>query len=251
MQFYMPSKMPRIGISVSEMLENKDRKKPTWKPFDYLKREYHEAVQKSGGVPILLPNINDPSLAHQLIDMIDGLLLTGGGDIHPSYYGQAPHPTLTERTLNRDSFEMSIARLALERDMPVFSICRGHQVLNVALGGTLHQDLSCIKSDTVIHADPEQTARIYHKIKIARGTKLHEIIGSDIIETNSSHHQVIDKPGSGLKFSAFAFDDNIPEAIEHTELKFVIGVQWHPEAVFDREHSRRIFSAFIEASARK
>lgn len=247
----MHSNKPRIGITASEMLEDHSRRKPTWKPFDYIKREYHEAVQKSGGIPVLLPNTYDSSLALDIIETIDGLLLTGGGDLHPSYYNQRPHPKLTETTPNRDSFEIALTKLALDSDLPIMAICRGHQVLNVALGGTLHQDLSCLPNRTLKHSDPEQTARVFHEVTITEGSLLHRILGTEKIETNSSHHQIIDKPGNGLKFVAFAREDNLPEAIEHTAKGFVIGVQWHPEAIFEREHSRRLFAALIESSKQK
>jgi putative glutamine amidotransferase len=247
----MRSNKPIIGITLSEMLEDHARRKPTWKPFDYLKREYHEAIQKSGGIPILLPNAHNPVLAREVIDEIDGLLLTGGGDLHPSYFGQEPHPKLTETTANRDSFEMALTRLVIEADKPVMAICRGHQVLNVALGGTLHQDLSCLSPGIITHADPGQTARVFHEVAITAGSLLHRIVGADLIETNSSHHQVIDRPGEGLKFVAYAREDNVPEAIEHIAKRFVLGLQWHPEAIFDREHSRRIFRAFVEAAGQK
>jgi putative glutamine amidotransferase len=233
------------------MLEDHSRRKPTWKPFDYLKREYHEAIQKSGGIPILLPNTYDPALAADLIDTIDGLLMTGGGDLHPSYYNQNPHPKLTESTPNRDSFEMALAKLALDSEMPIMAICRGHQVLNVILGGSLHQDLSCLPDNVLTHADPGQTARVFHDVAVSPGSLLHRIVGTDIIETNSSHHQVIDRLGEGLRFAAFAREDNIPEAIEHEAKRFVLGLQWHPEAIFDRDHSRKIFGAFVEASRQK
>lgn len=248
----MRSKKPIIGITVSEMLEDRSRRKPTWKSFDYLKHEYHEAVRKSGGIPILLPNAGQSAVADDIIETLDGLLLTGGGDLHPSYYSQEPHPNLTETTGNRDSFEMALTRIALETDKPVMAICRGHQVLNVALGGTLYQDLSCLpNNDTIQHSDPEQTAKVFHDIIITPGSLLHRIIGADHIETNSSHHQMIDKPGAGLVIVALSSTDNIPEAIEHTHKRFVLGLQWHPEAIFERDHSRKLFRALVEASRQK
>ncbi|OGC90270.1 MAG: hypothetical protein A2W25_05855 [candidate division Zixibacteria bacterium RBG_16_53_22] len=247
----MRSNKPIIGITISEMLEDRSRRKPTWKPFDYLKREYHEAILNSGGIPILLPNAGESAAADNMIDMIDGLLLTGGGDLHPSYYNQEPHPGLTETTANRDSLEISIAKLALGRNLPIMAICRGHQVLNVALGGTLYQDLSCFPHETIQHSDPGQTARVFHDVTITPGSLLHRIVGADHIETNSSHHQVIDKLGAGLAIVAFSSTDNVPEAIEQTQKKFVLGLQWHPEAIFEREHSRKVFRALVEASGRK
>ncbi len=222
---------------------------PARKPFDYLKREYSEAIIQAGGIPVLLPNIAPPSALDPLIDSLDGLLATGGGDMDPVHYAQKPHPKLGEIVSARDNFELALIEQVLEMRKPILGICRGHQILNVALGGTLFQDLSCLPRETLAHADPQQTAKVFHRVSIRPGSLLAEILGTSEIETNSSHHQVIEELGRGLEAVAFA-PDGIIEAIEHKGFDFVLSVQWHPEGIIDREHSQKLFAALIERSSR-
>ena len=220
---------------------------PARKPFDYIKHEYFQAIADTRGVPILLPNFAEPAAVDEYLRMIDGLLLTGGGDLDPRHFGQRPHASLSALTASRDALEIRLVNLALKRHIPILAICRGHQVLNVALDGTLHQDLACIGHKTLVHRDPDQTGKISHRVRIEKGSKLYGIIGSASIITNSSHHQVVDKLGRGLTASAFA-PDGIIEAIEHSAAKFVIGIQWHPEGIINRPHSRKLFAALVNAS---
>jgi putative glutamine amidotransferase len=247
-RFCMRSDKPKIGITLSETLGVDLKRWPARKPFDYLKQEYSRAVYLSGGIPILLANIDDAAMVGELFDSLDGLLITGGGDMNPLLYGETPHSSVSETTAARDSFELAVIERAITRDRPILAICRGYQVLNVALGGTLYQDLSRFPGKTIVHADPDQTATVFHEVYINPRTKLFGIIGSERIETNSSHHQIVAQLGQGLKISALCMDDQVPEAIERPDSRFVIGVQWHPEAIFDREHSRRLFEAFVKAS---
>jgi putative glutamine amidotransferase len=220
---------------------------PTKKAFDYLKVEYYQAIVEAGGIPVLLPNVDDDDIIASYADSINGLLITGGGDIHPGYFGQEPHEKLGRISGARDNFEIKLIGLMRWKKAPLLGICRGHQVINVAFGGTLFQDLSCNPKRTKRHADTNQKG-VYHKVMIQQNSRLFHIIGQSEIETNSSHHQVIDKLGSGLKASAYSSEDNIIEAIEHAEYPFVLGVQWHPEGIIEREHSKRIFQSFIDAS---
>lgn len=223
---------------------------PARKAFDYLKQEYHQAVAQAGGLPVLFANLTEPRLINAMLDSIDGLLMTGGGDLNPRYFGQPPHKSLTTLTEARDYLEMRLATLAMKRQTPILAICRGHQVLNVALGGTLYQDLTCLPRKTLAHHDPRQTGKISHRVEILKGSRLHSVVGSTSIITNSSHHQVIDKLGRGLTASAFA-PDGIIEAIEHSANEFVIGVQWHPEGIIRRQHSRKLFAALVGAASRR
>ncbi len=246
----MRSKKPTIGITISGANASDKYRWPAKKEFDFLKREYYQAIIKSGGLPILLPNAENRDIIKSYLESIDGLLLTGGGDLHPRYFGQKAHEKLSRTYKARDYFEMAIAELALKMGMPIMAICRGHQVLNVVLGGTLYQDLSCIPHKTLAHADPDQTARNFHSVKIVKGSNLHKIIGSLSIQVNSSHHQVIDRLGRGLIASAFA-PDGLIEAIELPGAEFVLSLQWHPEGIFNRAHSKRLFRAFVNKSREK
>ncbi len=218
--------------------------------FDYLKRQYYEAVLKAGGIPILLPNVDKALDAETFIELVQGLLVTGGPDIHPRYFGQKPHEKLTRTTVARDKFELQAIKLGLKKRIPILGICRGLQVMNVSFGGTLYQDLSCIPGKVMRHADPKQTGRVFHEVRITEGSRLHRIIGRPTIEVNSSHHQAIDIIGNGLYVTAYSADGVI-EGVEHADSDFVIGIQWHPEGINRRTHSRRLFSAFVTQSASK
>jgi putative glutamine amidotransferase len=245
----MHSKKPKIGITLSETQESDSYRWPARKRFDFLKREYYEAIFMAGGIPILLPNADPPSALDELIDMLDGLILSGGGDLSPQNYGQTPLSGNTEQPKMRDAFELALAAKAFTRNWPVLGICRGHQVINVALGGTLFQDLSCIPFKIQPHADPQQTAQIFHDVTIDSDSRLFSIVGAESIQTNSSHHQVIDRLGRGLKAVAFA-PDGVIEAIEHPDSEFVIGVQWHPEGIVQKEHSVKLFKALVDNASR-
>jgi putative glutamine amidotransferase len=165
--------------------------------------------------------------------------------MHPFYYNQKPHKKLGEVTAARDNLEMMALSQAMKDRKPILGICRGYQVINIALGGTLFQDLSCIAEKILDHADPRQTGKVFHRVRVVKNTRLYGIVNSAAINTNSSHHQGIDKLGKGLQASAFS-SDGLIEAIEHSDFDFLIGVQWHPEATIKREHSRRLFKAFVD-----
>ena len=248
-QFCMHSNKPKIGISLSETLELPTKRWPVRKRFDYIKHEYYEAVAQAGGIPIILVNIEPPSLLEPLWESLDGLLITGGGDMHPSHFGQNPHPMLGETTKRRDELELAVFKYFFERQKPIMGICRGHQVINIALGGTLHQDLSCLKKEVLTHVDSEQSGKVMHKVTVDKDSRLFKIVGASIIETNSSHHQVIDKLGRDLRAVAFA-SDGVIEAIEHQSYPFLMGIQWHPEGIIEMDHSRKLFSALIEKSTK-
>jgi len=245
----MRFRKPKIGITLSEAEATNEVRWPVSKGFDYIKKEYYEAVLKSGGIPILLPNVQNRSDIKSFFGSINGLLLTGGVDVHPIYFNQEPHEKLSRTTVARDWFEIEIIRTAVKNDMPVLGICRGNQALNIALGGDLYQDLSCIKRNTLKHADPDQTGNVFHKVRIEKDSTLYDIVGKEVIEVNSSHHQVVDNPGKGLRPVAYA-SDSIIEGLEHTGRKFVISVQWHPEGIFSRAHSRKLFAGFVRAAAK-
>jgi putative glutamine amidotransferase len=215
------------------------------KGFFSLRPEYARAVEKAGGLPILLAPGEDPA-AH--LARLDGLLLSGGSDVDPSIYGEAAHPT-SKWVRERDDFELALTRAAIERDLPVLAICRGQQVLNVAAGGTLVQDIPSELPTAGGHYPKDvprwQTA---HEVEVLPGTRLREIVGQDALAVNSFHHQAVRDIGRGLRLAARGHDGVI-EAVESPSHRFVVGVQWHPEAMWNQAPDHQeLFRAFIEAA---
>lgn len=193
-----------------------------------------------------LVNTRERDTIAEYIELIDGLVVSGGRDIDPKYFGQKPHKSIALSAPERDNFELEMIKAALEKNIPVLGICRGLQVINVALGGTLYQDLECMPTKTMRHANPREILKVFHAVDIEPGTQLHRITGSSRIEVNSSHHQVVDALGRGLVISARS-SDGVIEAFEDPNFKFFISVQWHPEMIPKRDHSRKLFDALIRA----
>jgi len=247
----MPSNIPKIGITLSQRKQVKNRRWPMRKSFDYLKRDYHQAIISSGGFPILLPNVTDKTLIKENIKFIDGLLLTGGNDMNPKFFGQRKiYRKSIIDPIERDTFDLTITKLALNAGIPILAICRGHQVLNVALGGDIYQDLSLTKFKTLRHTDPGEAGKSFHDVKIDEDSLLFGIVKRTSINVNSSHHQVINRLGTGLRATAIA-SDGVIEAIELPDQVFTLGVQWHPESIFRRSHSRALFSAFVKVCKKR
>ena len=183
----------------------------------------------------------------QLLGAVDGLVLTGGGDVDPQIYGENSLPSMGSIDPKRDHFELEITRRALEAGKPVLAICRGHQVLNVAAGGTLIQDTTSQVPEAIKH---RQSAPIYypsHTVRVKEGSRLHGIFGKGELGVNTSHHQAVKDLGEGLVATAWA-PDGVIEAMELPGDVFVLGVQWHPERMIDGE-MLKIFQAFIAAVA--
>jgi gamma-glutamyl-gamma-aminobutyrate hydrolase PuuD len=179
---------------------------------------YTSSVARSGGMPVPIPPLEG---ATELLDLLDGLVFTGGSDLNPALYGQEPHPESAGFHDERDSAELLLIREALRRDMPVLGICRGMQLLNVALGGDLHQHLG-----SATHKGPPGRYT-FHEVEVEPGTRLSEVLGAGT-RTHSCHHQAPDRLGTGLRRSARAEDGTV-EAVELPAARFVVGVLWHPE----------------------
>jgi putative glutamine amidotransferase len=196
-----------------------------------LPRSYVDAVQRAGGVALLLPP--DPAAVtapDALLDLVDALLLAGGADMDPASYGAEPHETTVHTAPERDAFELALARRAIERDMPFLGICRGMQVMNVARGGTLTQHLP----DDYGHHDHRRTLGSFddadHDVRLAHGSLAARVAREELHGTKSHHHQGVDRVGEGLEVTGWATIDDLPEAIEVPGNRFALGVQWHPEA---------------------
>lgn len=222
--------------------------------------DYMESARQAGATPWLL----DPS-GDRPIDAVlnaNGIMLLGGADIEPSRYGEAPHPTFQASETNRDEYEAELIALAIEHDIPMLAICRGIQMLNVALGGTLIQDIPSQTSSVVPHAaakdEPRDLkAQIKHQVSVTSGTRLHAILGPQLdargmCGVNSRHHQAVKELGRDLVVTAVA-PDGIIEAIERPASSFCVGVQWHPENFCreDRYNFAALFRAFVRAAERR
>jgi putative glutamine amidotransferase len=207
---------------------------------------YATAVQRAGGLALLVipeqPLVDKPD---ELLDRVDGVMLSGGYDMDPAFYGAEPDPETNTVNPLRDAFEIALTRRAVERDMPVLGICRGIQVLNVAFGGTLHQHLP----NLVGHEDHRRVPGSFdgadHDVRLVPDSLAARAAGELVHATKSHHHQGVAELGEGLVVTGTAMLDDLVEAIELPERRFVLGVQWHPEA----DDRSRVVSALVEAAA--
>lgn len=220
------------------------------RPETYILRwDYLRSVELAGGIPVILAP-SGPALHPGCLDRLDGLIVSGGADISPEIYGQAPHSSVKRAHLERDEFEMLLLGAAFQRDLPVLGICRGCQMLNVARGGTLVQDVPSLIGTSVSHDDPDRPrVQIAHRVDVVPGTRLAQLLDPGTLEVNSFHHQAVDRLGDELVRTASA-PDGVVEGIELPGAAFTLGVQWHPEA-FWREPARfgRLFQGLVEAAA--
>ena len=219
-----------------------------------LSGHYTRSVREGGGIPFPIPVLecrNDET-AGEYIANIDGLLFTGGEDIDPFFYSQEPVPGIRVFDEVRDSWELALFSAAMKKGIPVLGICRGHQLINVAMGGTLYQDLRTQRPDANDHSPVGfPMDRLYHSLALAEGSLLHRIFTQRTIRANSFHHQAIDKLAPGLAASAFA-PDGLIEGFESKERGgFIAGVQFHPESLTLRfPEFLGIFREFVEACRR-
>jgi len=224
---------PVIGITGNYQLENNC--------FLY-KDFYISSITDAGGIAVLLPATMDEGLIEDYLCICQGFIFSGGGDLDPVYWGELPHPECGEIDPLRDRFELSLARKALVFPKAVLGICRGCQILNVAAGGSLVQDITSPMS----HTQKAPRNHSFHDIFIEKDSRLGIIVGDEHIRVNSFHHQAVRQPGRGLHITALA-DDGTVEAVESLEYPFYIGVQWHPECLVD-EYSARLFAALTAAA---
>jgi len=219
-------------------------------PFS-LSSAYINAVLAAGGVPILLPPTIqvDPAL---LLEPLDGLILPGGGDIDPDRYGEGQHPSIYSVDSERDAFELSLARFALDHHIPVLGICRGLQILMVVSGGTLIPHVPDVYGTSVMHRlnpEPGKRYSIDHTVQINAESRLANIIQNTHISVVSWHHQAVRTVPPGWRATAHSLEDGVIEAVEHEQHPWAIGVQWHPELSPNDPNHQRIFQAFVSKSA--
>lgn len=215
----------------------------------YTPTSYPNAIIEAGGTPIFLPVTSDPELLSQYLDMVDGILFTGGDDIDPQFFGENQIWGCGEVIPKRDECEIRLCRMALERKTPVLGICRGIQLLNVALGGTLYQDLASQKKDSIRHQQQQRSRYGSHPVALSNGSRLAGIYGRNSVMVNSHHHQAVKDAAEALAVTALS-PDGVIEGIEMPGHPFFVGVQWHPERQVqnpeDTEHIK-LFRAFVDA----
>jgi len=216
----------------------------------WFKRYYANSIWKAGGIPFSIPHLSGLlDNCDSILNEIDGLLLSGGSDIDPNLFGQEPKFELKQIDPVRDRVELELAEAAIEREFPVLAICRGIQIINVAAGGSLYQDLRRQKDQVLSHQQDAPRSHPTHSVEVSEGSILRDTIGQKKIKVNSLHHMNVDEVGTGFKVTARS-SDGLIEAIEHDSAPFQLGVQWHPEAmVGNDESSRLLFSRFVKASS--
>ena len=237
------SKIAIIGISSSIIVDNSGSFAGYKRA--YVNKDYVDAVIRAGGVPLIIPFSTDKEVIISQAQLIDGLILSGGHDISPYNYGQEPSQKIGETFPERDTYEMILLEESKKRNIPILGICRGFQLINVAAGGTLYQDLSLIPGNILKHNQVSNPTLKTHKVEIKENSFISSIFGKETM-VNSFHHQVINKVANDFIVVAKA-SDGVVEAIEHKTYKFLVAVQWHPEMLaVNCEKARELFSKFVE-----
>lgn len=230
---------PRIGITVSLTIHD-DR------AVEALERAYVDAVLRAGGIPLVLPAC-DPADVEAVAAGLDGILLSGGGDVDPAWYGGVPTPELKGVEPGRDAWELALVAHAVEVGLPVLGTCRGAQVLNVALGGSLIAHLPTVT--TAEHCQKDRWAEPVHDVSVQQASTLRAVVGADVLGVNSLHHQAVDRVGTGLRAVAWA-GDGVIEAVEGIGTAPLLGVQWHPELLPALDGHPALFSWLVAEAGR-
>ena len=235
----MTMKKPLIGVT--PLFD--DRMNSYWMIPGYMK-----GIMKAGGVPVILPLTNDGDSIDEMMSRLDGVLITGGPDVDPRLYNEEVVMESGILTPFRDHLEMAVIRKAIEVDKPCFGICRGMQMMNVAMGGTLYQDLDSQHPDDADHLQPKPADKPYHDVDVKAGTPLHDWVKADVLGVNTLHHQAVKDLAPGLEVQAIAHGGDLVEAFWAPDRKFYCGVQWHPEFLFHKYPQHlAVFQAFVDA----
>lgn len=232
---------PLIGVTTAHQTG------PHGLPLTAIATQYLLSLVEAGAAPVLLPLDLPPAALDAVFRRLDGVLFTGGGDIHPQRFGGRPHERIYAVDPVRDEMEIALVERVVRDGLPFFGICRGHQVINVALGGTLYTHIADQLPNAIRHDYHHDFPRDYraHPVQVAEDSRLSRLVAEPILQVNSLHHQGVERLGQGLKAVAFA-PDGLIEAAELPEHPFGLSVQWHPEWLLDAP-SRALFRAFVEA----
>lgn len=234
---------PLIGITASSM-------SLFGRPYNRFYLANHLAVERAGGLPVAIPAGLREDTLRGIYERLDGILLPGGADVDPAIYGQQPHPATYGVDAQRDRTELTLARWTIADDRPLFGICRGHQVFNVALGGSLVQDIPSQIATPLTHNQPDEEPRSnrLHEVSVDPTSRLARILRTTRIMVNSLHHQAVERPAPGVHVTAHA-PDGIVEALELPDRRFALSVQWHPEDLADDDAAMAaLFEAFVDAA---
>lgn len=235
---------PLIGVTTNYIISQEGI--TTGQERYFLVSNYVKVIEQSKGSCILYPHTHDTETFERYLDLVDGIILTGGIDINPMFYGEEPMEKLGYFNTKKDFFEVELTKKAIQRGIPILGIDRGLQVINVAMGGTLYQDLSYRDGEHLKHFQSSIMSEKSHSVSIEPHSELREIFGQDKIFVNSFHHQSVKELGKNLEATAKA-SDGVIEAIEYTGGSFAMGVQWQPEFMFQEyEEQKKIFEFFIE-----
>ncbi len=237
--------VPLIGVTINR---DKDKKgKTTYS----IKEVYVQAISSAGAAPVLIPLGLTKDTLNAIFTRLDGILFTGGGDVHPRFYHGEPHELIDDIDEDRDRTEIQLIQKSAQTGKPFLGICRGIQVINIALGGTIYADILAQKPGSLNHATPDEKPRDFlaHAVNIAEDSRLRQILGTAQPEVNSWHHQAVCDLAPGVNATAFA-PDGIIEGLELPDHPYGLAVQWHPEWLQAHEPMRRLFRSFVEAASK-
>lgn len=233
---------PVVGITGAYVFHNK------FMVGTYVHHDYQKVIAANGGIPIILPFLEE-NLAQEMVEKCDAILFSGGEDVDPQFYGQDPHQKLGETIPLRDKWEIALLEKAMEKKKPILAICRGIQLVNIALGGSLIQDIPSDIKNSIKHSQTVNRSWDSHWVTLEKGSRLEEILQETKIRVNSLHHQAIDRLAEPLRVTAKS-SDGVIEAIEHEYYgNFLLGIQWHPESMAATdEKMNKIFAEFVKSA---
>ncbi len=232
---------PVIGLTPSHTEKDTDQY--------FLYRSYERSIWEAGGLPVILPYTTDEAAVNQMLALVDGIMVTGGPDVDPVYFGEEPLPEMGAMDPLRDAFEVLLAKVALQADIPLLGICRGIQLLNIATGGCIYQDIKSQISGSLKHRQEAGPQYPSHWVTLQAGSRLATRLGRTDLRVNSFHHQAVMDLGKGFHATAES-EDGVIEALEGSEHRFVLGLQWHPERMWGLDRVYLVpFEMLVEAAA--